>query len=75
MYVNSVSKSWTRVCIFSFEQSDHGSGSARFKTNILGTDGSTYCYVKRDLQKRDTTTFGAYYGVLTAGAVFAAVQL
>ncbi|KAF2440359.1 hypothetical protein P171DRAFT_489077 [Karstenula rhodostoma CBS 690.94] len=38
--------------------------------------GSTYCYLKRDLIKRDDyTTFGAYYGVLTAGAVFAAVQL
>ena len=44
-------------------------------TPSLYTDGSTYCYTKRDLQKRDTTTFGAYYGVLTAGAVFAAVQL
>ncbi|OAG10744.1 uncharacterized protein CC84DRAFT_1161604 [Paraphaeosphaeria sporulosa] len=37
--------------------------------------GSTYCYTKRDLIKRDYTTFGAYYGVLTAGAIFAAIQL
>ncbi|KAL1591346.1 hypothetical protein SLS60_012090, partial [Paraconiothyrium brasiliense] len=42
---------------------------------MWGRDGSTYCYVKRDLMKRDTTTFGAYYGVLAAGAVFAAIEL
>jgi hypothetical protein len=42
----------------------------------MNTDGTTYCYyTKRDLTKRDYTTFGAYYGVLTAGAIFAAVQL
>jgi len=34
-----------------------------------------YCYYKRDLAKRDDTTYGAYYGALAAGAVFAAVQL
>jgi hypothetical protein len=35
-----------------------------------------YCYSKRDLTKReDTTTYGAYYGALAAGAFFAAVEL
>ncbi|KAF2738391.1 hypothetical protein EJ04DRAFT_549893 [Polyplosphaeria fusca] len=33
-----------------------------------------YCYNKRDLAKREDTTYGAYYGALAAGAFFAAVQ-
>jgi hypothetical protein len=41
-------------------------------------DSYTCYYGKRDLSgigKRDTTTVGAYYGALVAGALFAAVQL